>query len=115
MVYLHTDYSFVIYLAVCTLHRLSTIKTRYDSFTSPPTEIPVYNCQNWLFSADEATVILVAFGFPLEGSLEMCFVICWFSEEKKIHLKPANPLVHHITSTIVAEMSKVLNQILSCI
>lgn len=46
MVYFYTEYIFVIWCIICTLHRLSTIKTRYDSFTSPPTEIPVYDCQN---------------------------------------------------------------------
>lgn len=73
----------VIWWVVCTLHRLSTAKTRYGSFTSPPTEIPVYDCQNWLFIADEATVNLVASGFSPEGSLEACFVICWISGRKK--------------------------------
>lgn len=115
MVYCYVECISVIWWVICTPHRLSMAKARYDSFTSPPAEIPVYDCQNWLFSAEEATVILVAFGFPLEGSLEACFVICWFPGKKKIFSKTANPLVRHITNTIVAEMSKVLNQILSCI
>lgn len=58
----------------------------------------------------------MAFGLPLEGSLEECFVIYWFSGKKKKNpLKTANLLVHHITNAIVAEMSEVLNQILSSI
>lgn len=82
MIYFYIECVSVIWLVICTPHRLSTAKTGYDSFTCSPTEIPVYDCQNWLFSADEPTVILVTFGFPLEGFLEACFVMCWFSERK---------------------------------